>query len=369
MNRSGTGENYIRLTGRKRTWTGSSQAWLGNDHLLVVHSIRFVERYQRFALSDVQAIVISQGGRRGIWQSLIVLLCFSLGVSSTSTFGRGFFAAIGSIALTLAIIDIARGPRCRCLLQTAVSRERLLCIARMRTARSFLATVAPAIEAAQRAIPLEGLTQMDELAEMEEFAQTPLPEPSAPTTPTRQPPVIAPALGYAPEILFVILMLDSVLMFITLRATIAMAFGALPIIYFAEFVLGILALVQSRARNATVLAVLVAAFVCVLIDPFALSGRAVWPGVLFPPFASRLRRACSLGIFRSTLPPRRRYSRRPGARPSPPSVFSCAISKGLSNKSEFSPSAAMHDPRRSRGGRALPRLPAILLPRMRHRAS
>jgi hypothetical protein len=262
--------SYVKLTRKKRTFAGFSQAWLGSDHLLVVHSIRFVERYQRFALSDIQAIVVSEGGRRAVWQGLIVLLCLSTGLSARSTFGRGFFAVVGAIALLLAILDIARGPRCRCFLQTAVSRERLASVSRMRTARSFIATITPAIESVQGAIPAE------ELAESR-AAMISLPVDLA--KPISQPPALVRTPGYAPEVLFGVLMLDSLLVFVGLRSNMGVALTLLPTIYFAEFLIGIVALVQSRARNATTLAVLIAAFLCVLIDPFALSGTAVWPGL------------------------------------------------------------------------------------------
>jgi hypothetical protein len=54
----------------------------------------------------------------------------------------------------------------------------------------------------------------------------------------------------------------------------------LPTVYFAEFLIGIIALAQSRHRSPASLAVLVAAFACVLLDPFFLSGAAVWPNML-----------------------------------------------------------------------------------------
>ena len=75
-------------------------------------------------------------------------------------------------------------------------------------------------------------------------------------------------------------MLDSVLVFVALRSTFSVAFGLLPTMYFAEFLIGILALVQSRTRSATSIAVLIAAFLCIVIDPFALSGAAAWPSVV-----------------------------------------------------------------------------------------
>jgi hypothetical protein len=232
--------------------------------------MRFVERYQRFALSDIQAIVVTEGGRRAVWQSATLLLCLVFATSVTSTFARDFWGIVGSIALALVILDIARGPRCRCFVQTAVSHERLLCVSRMRTARSFLAKVAPAIELIQGTIPVGDLPLLS----------VPAPSTAPVSAPMPQPPAIERPLGYAPEVLFAVLILDSILMFTALRSTIGVAFSLLPIVYFAEFVIGILALIQARARNATVVTVLVAAFLCVLIDPFVLSGPAVWPGIL-----------------------------------------------------------------------------------------
>src|SRR5664279_6204091 len=99
MNASGAKERYIRLTGKKRTWTGFSQAWLGSDHLLIVYSMRFVERYQRFALADIRAIVVTEGGRRAVWQSAVVLMCLAFATSVTSTFARDFWGILGSMAL------------------------------------------------------------------------------------------------------------------------------------------------------------------------------------------------------------------------------------------------------------------------------
>jgi len=70
------------------------------------------------------------------------------------------------------------------------------------------------------------------------------------------------------------------LVFVALRSTIGIAFGLLPTIYFAEFLIGILALVQSHGRSTTSVVILIAAFLCIIIDPFALSGNAAWPGLV-----------------------------------------------------------------------------------------
>jgi hypothetical protein len=264
-----TSYRYLRLSPKNRTWIGFSQAWLGSDHLLIVNSNRFVERYQRFAFADIQAIVVSEGGRRAVWQAAAASVCFAASIWVQLTFGKGFFAAMGLVALAWAILDIARGPRCRCVLQTAVSGERLYPISRMRTARSFLAAITPAIEAVQGSAPVEDLAAQAAMKPQIALAES-----------TAQPPALERPLGYTPEILFGLLMLDSVLVFVALQSTISVAFGLLPTMYFAEFLIGILALVQSRSRSATSIAVLIAAFLCIVIDPFALSGIAAWPGVV-----------------------------------------------------------------------------------------
>ena len=284
-----TGSNYLRLSPKNRTWTGFSQAWLGSDHLLIVNSNRLVERYQRFAFADIQAIVVSEGGKRAVWQAAAASICFAVSIWVQFTFGKGFFAAIGLAALVLAILDIVSGPRCRCVLQTAVSGERLYPISRMRTARSFLAAITPAIEAVQGSAPVEDLAA---------HAATPPRIALAESTP--QPPAIDRPLSYTPEILFGLLMLDSVLVYVALQSAISVAFGLLPTMYFAEFLIGILALVQSRTRSATSVAVVIAAFLCIVIDPFVLSGVAAWPSVVCG-FSTAVIGRCDNGTTRLRL--------------------------------------------------------------------
>jgi hypothetical protein len=264
-----TNSPYLRLSPKNRTWAGFSQAWLGSDHLLIVTSNRLVERYQRFAFADIQAIVVSEGGRRAVWQAVAASVWFAASIAVQSTFGRGFFAALGLAALIWAVSDIARGPRCRCVLQTAVSGERLYPISRMRTARAFLAAISPVIESVQGRALVEDLVV--------QAAMRPLPADTS--VPIVQPPAIERRLSYTPEILFGLLMLDSVLVLVALRSAIGVALGLLPTVYFAEFLIGIFALLQFRTRMPATIAILTAAFLCVLVDPFALSGAAVWPSL------------------------------------------------------------------------------------------
>src|SRR5262245_51709363 len=105
---------YRKLTPKRRTIMGFTQVWLGQDHLLAVDSVRFVERYHRFFFADIQAIVVGDGPDRTGWQAaaaLVAVLWAFCAVLITSSFGRGFFIFTGLIGLVFAIRDVIRGPR------------------------------------------------------------------------------------------------------------------------------------------------------------------------------------------------------------------------------------------------------------------
>ena len=171
---------YQRLTGRKRTLFGYSQLWLAPDHILLVKSTHFAENYQRFALADIQAITVTE-------------------------------TPLG----------------CRCYLHTAVSRELLAPVSRVRIARKFLARVRPAIEAAQGSLPVEG------------FAT---PDPPA----VSQPPEVVRARGLVPEALFGLFLVDAALMLLPYQEV---GMVLLTTNFFAEIVLAVVALVRRGVRD------------------------------------------------------------------------------------------------------------------------
>jgi hypothetical protein len=266
---------YRKLTGKKRTLTGFSQAWLGSDHLLIVNSSYYAERYQRFMLSDIQAIVISDAPKRtNYWQLIALLLAIAsagLALRAGSLFGKGFFAITGVIASAVAVRDISRGPRCRCVLQTAVNRERLLPVSRIRKAQTFLGAMTLAIEAVQGGIPAE------ELAQSQTFTAASLDSPAGSPV---QPPEIQRVRSYMAEVFFGVLVLDSALIAVALRSAVNVAAGLLPTVYLAEFFLGVFALVQARSERAASSALVAVAFLFAIADPFALSGAPAWHALM-----------------------------------------------------------------------------------------
>lgn len=227
---------YRRLTGRKRSPFGYSQLWLAADHVLLVKSSRFAEQYKRFALADIQAIVITALPDRTVLQTgeaAAAILWTLLLLTVSLTFAKLFFAVTGAIGLAVVLVDVARGPRCRCHLHTAVSRELLAPVSRERAARKFLDTIQPPIEAVQ------GRIAPDTIAEV-------LP---AATAILDQPPEVPQAPGYLPEVLFGLFLLNAVVLLVDSRFPQTEAASVLPTTMFGEAFLLIVALARRGSRD------------------------------------------------------------------------------------------------------------------------
>jgi hypothetical protein len=247
---------YRRLAGRKRTLMGYSQLWLAPDHILLVKSSRFVEHYQRFALADVQSIVITtradstplQIGAAGA-----AILWTALALAVTSLFAKIFFVSTGAIALAIVALDLVRGPRCRCHLYTAVSRELLPSVNRVRTAQTFLAELRPALEAVQ------GVLAPD---------RVPALEPVSSARPLDSPPEVPQPPGYLPEILFGLFLLNAALLLVGLRFPRSEISSALPTTILAEIALLIFALIRRPGRDPrrVIYGVMIATIVCIAWD-------------------------------------------------------------------------------------------------------
>jgi hypothetical protein len=90
---------YKRLTGKRRSIVSFTQLWMAPDHILLVRSSRITERYQRFALSDIQAVVVTATPDRTVFQILAMLAAIAWGafaLLTTSLFGRYFYVITGA---------------------------------------------------------------------------------------------------------------------------------------------------------------------------------------------------------------------------------------------------------------------------------
>jgi hypothetical protein len=254
---------YLKLTGRRRGIFGFTQLWIAADHILLVTSSRFVEQYKRFAFADIQAIVITSGPDRFLWQlvALTASVVWTLLVFAVSAlFAKWFFGITGAIALGFSIADIARGPRCRCHLETAVSRELLPPVCRIRAAQKFLNRLRPAIESVQGALAPE---QAGAIASSPDAGAQPF-----------SPPEIVHQPGYLPEVLFGLFLVNAILFVLSQRLP-AQVEGILPTTVFGEVVIVIVALIRRSNRDPrrVIYALMVLSLLLIGWDAFAM-GRS-----------------------------------------------------------------------------------------------
>jgi hypothetical protein len=225
---------YTKLTPRNRTLGGYTQLWLAPDHLLLLTNTRFSEEYKRFAFTDIQSIVITQRPSQLVLQIVMIvaaLAWMSLWFAVDSKFAKGAIEITGAIALLIPIVDIAKGPRCRCFLRTRVSGELLPPVSRVKTADNFLALLRPVIESVQGSLSADTV-------ETPTAAQEP------------PPPKIVSASSWLPEILFGTFLLNALLIW---ASTIFPKTPELPAIALntlvAEVVLIVVALVRRQGRD------------------------------------------------------------------------------------------------------------------------
>ena len=159
---------YRKLPGRGLGWSGFARIWIAEDHLLEVNSLLVSERYRRFFLRDISALVIR---RTKVWLAWnIVHGVLGLGGAllagglwwGSATADQGarevlqVFAVMTSpfaaFFLVLFFINLFLGPTCLCHLQTTTAGWHVLAApTRLGPARRFLARLTPLIEAAQAA--------------------------------------------------------------------------------------------------------------------------------------------------------------------------------------------------------------------------
>ncbi|MGA3186521.1 MAG: hypothetical protein ABSF22_05360 [Bryobacteraceae bacterium] len=229
---------YTKLTPRSRTAGGYTQLWLAPDHILLVTNTRFSENYKRFSIVDIQAIVVTELAPRIVLQIVMILAALawmSLWFAVDSKFAKFFFELTGALALLWPIVDIARGPRCRSVLHTRVSVERLEPVNRLSTARHVLGVLRPMIEAAQ------GI-----LAPSQQTVEPALPEPP--------PPELVSKPGYVPEIIFGLFLVNAFLIwasvaFPKIQELSSMLLSTLPV----EFLLLVVAFLRRKGRDARVI--------------------------------------------------------------------------------------------------------------------
>ena len=150
-----TPKEYIRLPGKHRyLMVNYFHLWRARDHLLSVSCWFGDEYYKRFYYKDIQTIIIRKTAmgkvHNGIMGGMAVL--FGLMAFFTGEIGAWIFGSLASATTILLIVNVLRGPTCEGYIQTAVQKEKLKSLKRLRTAGKALDIIKKLIEQAQGVI-------------------------------------------------------------------------------------------------------------------------------------------------------------------------------------------------------------------------
>jgi hypothetical protein len=126
--------------------------WLANDHILNVDNRGFSEDYKRFYFRDIQAIVTQETNRGKVWN---LILATFIGLFVLIAFGSEEIVAVilwlvvaGILGIIL-FINWLWGPTCACHIVTAVQKETLSSLDRLKTAEKVIKILKRLIREAQ----------------------------------------------------------------------------------------------------------------------------------------------------------------------------------------------------------------------------
>ncbi|MBF0570818.1 MAG: hypothetical protein HQL12_02990 [Candidatus Omnitrophica bacterium] len=144
-------KEYRKFGGRVGNLTSYTSFWLADDHMLVCEDSGFLEKYKRFYFKDIQAVVVKKTNN-GIITTLVVfvLAMICLWFLGHATKGWNIFWDIltGFLFLIL-VINIFKGQTCNTYIQTAVQKDKLNGLNRVKKFDSFLSILKPLIQSFQ----------------------------------------------------------------------------------------------------------------------------------------------------------------------------------------------------------------------------
>lgn len=159
-------KKYVKLGGRSRGrgLAGRFQVvrlWKTDDHLLLQEYGYVMEVYKRFYFSDLKAIHIRQTRQREIRSGIIAGLGVLISVvfeiamitsSSTPSFKDAgiIFGMVAGPFLLIAAIVYTLGPTCDCMFETAVQKELIPSLNRLRKVRKVLPVIHEAVMQVQQ---------------------------------------------------------------------------------------------------------------------------------------------------------------------------------------------------------------------------
>lgn len=130
------------------TWS----LWQGPDHLLWVSSAFFKERYYRFYYNDIQALVLQRTNTHLLWTFIWASLALLFGIISLAVSESFQISLAWSAVFIIALlINVSMGASCSVFIQTAVQRQKISSLRRLRKGNKTIALIKTLVEERQGA--------------------------------------------------------------------------------------------------------------------------------------------------------------------------------------------------------------------------
>lgn len=158
-----SGKEYIWLPGSVFSLRTRARLYLGKDHLLSLLNKGYTESYKRFYFKDIQAVVAQKTADGTMWSisfaifTVAWILIALIIDEPVLSFVFGWIPA--GVSLVLFLGNLLSGPTCVSYIYTAVTKEKLRSLSRLRKAQSVMNTLRPFIDAAQGTLAGDALNE------------------------------------------------------------------------------------------------------------------------------------------------------------------------------------------------------------------
>ena len=142
---------YKRIAKRSAIITRYS-LWINSVFLLSIATGPFSENYKRFYFQDIKSLILYQTETWKIWNWTLGLLgaLFTLIITMADGKGVAFSGLSAGLILIALVVNNILGPSCVCYIETAVQKEKLNSLKRLKKAQKAMDTLKPLILKIQR---------------------------------------------------------------------------------------------------------------------------------------------------------------------------------------------------------------------------
>lgn len=145
-------KNPYKRIARRSAFIAGYSLWVNSVFLLSISTGPFSENYKRFYFQDIKSLVLQKTETWKIWNWLLGLsgACFALIIILAGGKGIIFAGLVTVFILVALVVNNMLGPSCVCYIETAVQKEKLKALNRIKKAQKAMDTVKPLILQVQR---------------------------------------------------------------------------------------------------------------------------------------------------------------------------------------------------------------------------